>query len=560
MFAIGYSLLGRVILLPDKFYDMLWKIQRLSYMGILWQGLRITVLVSVIFQYVVAFVGKKQKWANVISIIIGAVFVAMLGTLLIGLLGLLAIIGGTKGLNSLKQNKTQTSKPQTTEKVTAPQNTQQHTEQEDFMAGILAACPIDYDNKPLVSYVLDAKPDESVFLGVKEDESDDTAEFRRVYATAYNGTWYVVLKCMDGDERGGVAVFRIDYENDGITGEENKDIVSAVYKEYKAAVGDTQEEEDEPAPTEYIKPKLPLVARKIMMGIMIASYSLLLIAGILFASIGSLSSLLANIGLCEQVAARAYGIVIGTMFVALAPSIGYYFATIAPINLSKKIRIILALVTTALMLALAAVFYIVIYYAKVDGLTVNKYFEGSDVWFVPLSMGFAAVGIMICYLLTMFRINPSKIRTNKPVCGDGLVEVIKWIFCLMVYAVVGIGKGILKFKEWQPEIFIFVATILLTWLAYFTSFIFAIICIALLIGVVVMYLTGFLSWAYMPEIGRVDSSLYPTADDYYHKDEYTYTDDHGYTQTVYSRDGEDFYDVGGHYVGSAGEDGEFRKD
>ncbi|MDE6373014.1 MAG: DUF1292 domain-containing protein, partial [Clostridia bacterium] len=56
--------------------------------------------------------------------------------------------------------------------------------------------------------------------------------------------------------------------------------------------------------------------------------------------------------------------------------------------------------------------------------------------------------------------------------------------------------------------------------------------------------------------GGADSS--PT-DDYYKKDEYTYTDSHGYEQTVYSADGKDFYDVGGHYVGSSGDGGTFKK-
>lgn len=45
--------------------------------------------------------------------------------------------------------------------------------------------------------------------------------------------------------------------------------------------------------------------------------------------------------------------------------------------------------------------------------------------------------------------------------------------------------------------------------------------------------------------------------DCYARDEYTYTDSHGYEQTVYSSDGKEFYDIGGHYVGSDG--GKFTK-
>lgn len=52
-----------------------------------------------------------------------------------------------------------------------------------------------------------------------------------------------------------------------------------------------------------------------------------------------------------------------------------------------------------------------------------------------------------------------------------------------------------------------------------------------------------------------------SADDYYKRDEYTYTDSHGYEQTVYSGDGKEFYDTGGHYAGSSDENGgKFKKE
>lgn len=55
--------------------------------------------------------------------------------------------------------------------------------------------------------------------------------------------------------------------------------------------------------------------------------------------------------------------------------------------------------------------------------------------------------------------------------------------------------------------------------------------------------------------GNSESS--PT-DEYYKKEEYTYTDEHGYEQTVYSDDKKNFYDAGGHYVGNGGDDGDFK--
>lgn len=50
-----------------------------------------------------------------------------------------------------------------------------------------------------------------------------------------------------------------------------------------------------------------------------------------------------------------------------------------------------------------------------------------------------------------------------------------------------------------------------------------------------------------------------SADRYDGKKEYTYTDAYGYEQTVYSDNEKDFYDAGGKYVGSAGENGKFKK-
>lgn len=72
------------------------------------------------------------------------------------------------------------------------------------------------------------------------------------------------------------------------------------------------------------------------------------------------------------------------------------------------------------------------------------------------------------------------------------------------------------------------------------------------------------SFSFMDEaLANTESSAQPTssADDYYKQNKYTYTDSHGYEQTVYSSDGKEFYDVGGHYVGSADESGgKFKKE
>ena len=307
----------------------------------------------------------------------------------------------------------------------------------------------------------------------------------------------------------------------------------------------------------YIKPKLSPKAQKAMMITLIISYTLLAIFGVICA-MRLVGTLFADIGICQLIAAPAYSVIIGMMMIVGIPSIGYYFATIAPVKLSKKAKIILAVITTALMLALIATAFIVIYFVEVNGLTINNYFEGSDTWFVPLSLAFAPLGIMICYLLTLFRINPEKIRAQKPEQnGDGLAAVIKHVFAILIYGIAKLVKGILSFKEKQPEIFILVATILLTWLAFFTAFVFAIICIAVLVGVVIMYFTGVMS-LYTPSAGNGGAPS-PT-DEYYKQDEYTYVDNYGYTQTVYTdRNGKEARDAGGRYVGEISGDGSEKK-
>ncbi|MDE6075383.1 MAG: hypothetical protein K2G26_02990, partial [Clostridia bacterium] len=256
-------------------------------------------------------------------------------------------------------------------------------------------------------------------------------------------------------------------------------------------------EEVEPLP-EYIQPKMGKKGKIAIMITLIVSYSLLLLMGILLASVPSIDSIISSIGICEEIADRAYGITIGVMWVALVPSFGYYFATVSPFELSKKVKIIIAAVSAALSVVMVAVFFIIINAVKIEGLiAVKEFYEGSDTWFIPVSTVFATVGLMICHSLTLFKINPTKIRNRKPVKNsDGFMSVIKYVFALLLYGVLSFAKFILTFKEKLPDIFILVSTILLTWLAHFVSFVFSIICIAALIGVVIMYFAGVISLAY----------------------------------------------------------------
>lgn len=235
-------------------------------------------------------------------------------------------------------------------------------------------------------------------------------------------------------------------------------------------------------------PTLSLKSKKVMMYALIASYSLLLLLGILFASVPKMGSLFSAIQLCDEIASRAYGITIGVMMVALVPTAGYYFATVAPLTLSKNKKQIIAICSAALSAAMVAVFFVIINVVKVDGIAVKAYFENDDVWFVPVSMVFAAVGLPICYAMLFFRFAPNSIKDveAKEPSSSRFAEQIKHVFQLIARGLVKMLKAILKFKESRPEIFIFIASFLFTWFAYFTSFIFSIVVIALFVVLVIL--------------------------------------------------------------------------
>lgn len=266
-------------------------------------------------------------------------------------------------------------------------------------------------------------------------------------------------------------------------------------KENELVVAETVEEEAVP---EYIQPKMGIKGKKAIMIVLTVSYSLLLLMGILLASVPAMGKMLSGMGICEEISARAYGITIGVMWVALVPSFGYYFATVAPVEPSKKVKIVIAAVCAVISVAMVVVFFVVINAVKIDGIAaVKEFYEGSDSWFIPVSMVFAMLALMICHALTLFRINPAKIKNAKPEkCGDGFINAMKHVLALLIYGVLGLVKGILTFKEKQPDIFILVSTILLTWLAHFVSFVFAIICIAILITVVIMMFADLVKISY----------------------------------------------------------------
>lgn len=262
---------------------------------------------------------------------------------------------------------------------------------------------------------------------------------------------------------------------------------------------DVEEANSQPVVLTQVKQLSPK-AKKTMMIVEIVSYSLLLLVGILMSAIPSFGNLFVAIGLCQDVSARAYGITIGVMTVALVPSIGYYFATVAPLSLSKRNKVIIASVSAALSVIMTAVFFTVIYAVKVDGIAVNKYFENDDVWFIPVSMVFAALGIAICYAMLFFRFKPEKIKDVKAEETESLKvsHQMRYVLQSIARVIVKGLKAVLKFKENMPEIFILIATFLFTWLAYFTSFVFSIVAIVFIVALIIMVFSHLVETYYVP--------------------------------------------------------------
>ena len=554
LFAISYSRGLGLPLLTSEPMSFVFYIAFLP--GIIIGALGIALIIG-------AAAGKKHKWGNVLHIILGSITCP-------GCIGLLALVGGVKG-NRYIENLPAEEIAQVESSVVAAESLHEQSKLvkgdsvEEARNRVLTDYPIDYENKPAVSRLLDFDNRENLFL---ENEDGTSYEFHQLYVTVFKQNIYALTQTVGLDEDE-LVVFRIDYENDLFHIERDENICDTILNEYRQAVKAMQEEEEETV--EYIQPKTSPKAKK---GITIAatvSYGLLLLMGILLASVPAMSGLFSGMGICAAVSERAYGITIGVMWVTLAMGAGWLFVSISPWNAGKKGKIIIAAVSTALLVAMNVVFFIVINAVKLEisidalekirdakelerwlalaekgeALPVKDFFEGEDKWFIPVSTVFASLAIIVCHALTFFRINPNKIKARKPQkSGEGIFVLLKYFLRWVGYGLLCFAKVVLTFKEKLPEVFVLVAIILLTWLAHFVSFVIAILCIALAIGVVVMYFAGVIS------LGLPDTASGGT--------EYYFTNDMGCRQTVYSKDGKKFYNSNGSYVGSS-EDGKFIK-
>lgn len=282
------------------------------------------------------------------------------------------------------------------------------------------------------------------------------------------------------------------------------------------------------------QPKQARKGNKVVMILLTISYSLLLICGILLSAVPSVSNIIAQIGICKQEQTRAYGITLGVMWVTFVPAIGYYFAILSPFELSKKVRIILIGITTGLLVAMNFVFFVVINGVRLpvngDTAAVKEFFDGSDRWFIPASTVFASIAIALCYLLFLFKGN---------VNGGG-------------NAIVKIVVRVMNLKNNHPDIFILIASILLTWLAHFVAFILAIAIMVIFVGIIILVLLK--AFSFDKTIGTFTNAAFGGEFTTGMK-QYTFTNDMGCEQTIYSSNGHDFYNFDGSFFGYSNDNG-----
>ena len=467
-----------------------------------------------ITQFIAASLGKTDKGANILSIVIGALF-SVVG------IGLLGVVGGVKGIRHIKQLDAACEQP--------PEDGKKYDNGFKFRLAmaiiwLIIAVPfaiVDILDTPVA--ISDGEYEGIIYIAFTAVLPlllailHFVAAFRgkrRIWANILNiaGGCLFALAIVGilgivGGERGMKVVNRARAEKKKLKKEEaerrrlEKERLRAEARAHEEVLDEGTPEEPGVYTTrqEFIQPKMSEKGKKGIMIAIIASYSVFFLAGILLASVPAFANIIVGLGICEDISGRAYAITIGVMWVALTPTIGYYFATISPYSLSKKHKIIIAAATTGLLVVMNVVFFIVINAAKIDDLIpVNEFYEGSDTWFVPVTMVFASLGLAVCYALTMFRIDPEKIKTNKPELSEGhdFFETVKYIFAMIGYFVLSLVKKIFVAKEKQPDIFILVAAVLLTWLAYFVSFVIAIILIVAFVVVIVLAFTGLVKFAY----------------------------------------------------------------
>ena len=253
----------------------------------------------------------------------------------------------------------------------------------------------------------------------------------------------------------------------------------------------------------FTRDRLPEKAKKVIMIIIFALYGVTLILGVLTATTGILDGALSSTvkGATEEVG-RAYGIIMGLVWVTALPSVGYYIAFIAPIKLSKRAKFFIAAGAAVLSVILDIVFFIV---------TKNyrTLLDSNDKWFLPFTVVAGSVCSFICYLLTALRTDSLRLKEiggTKLKDANGLFEVIRASVVGIFNFLLKVAAVILSFKDAYTTVYALIAALLFTLLLPFTTFIVSFIIVALALCTLVLLFSGFVKFSYESPAYGYDST------------------------------------------------------
>ena len=249
--------------------------------------------------------------------------------------------------------------------------------------------------------------------------------------------------------------------------------------------------------------RIPQKARKVIMIIIFALYGVTLVLGILTATTGMLDGALSSTvdGATEEVG-RAYGIIMGLVWVTALPSVGYYIAFVSPIKLSKRAKFFTAAGAAVLSVILDIVFFVI---------TKNyrPLLDSNDKWFIPFTVVAGSVCSFICYLLTALRTDSLRLKEIGGTSlkdANGLFEVVRATVIGIFNFLLKVAALILRFKDAFTTVYALIAALLFTLLLPFTTFIVSFIIIMLALCTLVLLFSGFIRFSYESPAFGYDST------------------------------------------------------
>lgn len=239
--------------------------------------------------------------------------------------------------------------------------------------------------------------------------------------------------------------------------------------------------------------RIPQNAKKVIMIIIFALYAVTLVLGVLTATTGMLDGALSStVKDATKEVGRAYGIIMGLVWVTALPSVGYYIAFVSPLKINKRGKFFIAAGSAVLSVILDIVFFVV---------TKNyrPLLDSNDKWFVPFTVIAGSVCSFVCYLLTILRTDAlalKEIGGKSLKESNGLFEVIRVTVVGIFNFLLKVAALILRFKDAFTTVYALIAALLFTLLLPFTTFIVSFIIIALALCTIVLKFAGFIHFAY----------------------------------------------------------------